>query len=79
MEFLFIILLFLCLGGSVVFYLLPAIIAFWNDECNKWWILLLNLLGGWTIIFWILAFAWSILEIDGSNLIKRLKKKKEIL
>ena len=41
------------------FYLLPFFIALVRKQPNKWAILALNLLLGWTIIGWIIALVWA--------------------
>ena len=44
---------------SIVFYFLPAIIAFSRGHKNAVSILLLDLLLGWTFLDWVLALVWS--------------------
>ncbi|WP_366415448.1 superinfection immunity protein [Novosphingobium sp. 32-60-15] len=38
---------------------LPSIIAFKRSHVQKWFVLLLNVLTGWTGIGWIAAFIWA--------------------
>ena len=49
-------------GGIVSFvgYFVPSIIAIWRDHHQKAGIILLNLLVGWTGVFWVLALVWSV-------------------
>lgn len=49
--------LFAVLAGI---YNVPAIIAFTRGHNNRWAILVLNVVGGWTAIAWIAALVWSL-------------------
>ena len=40
-------------------YLLPAIVAVYRDCASVVWIVLLNILTGWTILGWIAALGWA--------------------
>ena len=44
----------------VVLHFIPTIIAFCRDHKSKLGILAMNLLLGWTGIFWIWALIWSL-------------------
>lgn len=44
----------------VVGYFLPALIATIKGRPNKGAIWALNILGGWTVVGWIIAFIWSL-------------------
>lgn len=48
---------------SVVVYVLPAGIAFHRDHPQQWAILALNLLLGWTVIFWVASLVWALTAI----------------
>lgn len=41
-------------------YLLPSILAILTRHRNNGAVIMLNLLGGWTIIGWIIALIWSV-------------------
>ena len=40
-------------------YLLPTIIALYRDCESRLWIILLDILLGWTIIGWFVALSWA--------------------
>jgi Superinfection immunity protein len=40
-------------------YFAPALVAFFRRQQNRWFILVLNLLFGWTIVGWIICLAWA--------------------
>ena len=44
---------------ALVVFLLPTIIAVLRHKRNTTVILVLNLLGGWTVIGWIIALVWA--------------------
>jgi hypothetical protein len=46
----------------ILFYLLPAAIAWWKHHQQAFAITVLNLLLGWTLIGWIAAFIWACLS-----------------
>jgi hypothetical protein len=46
----------------IAFYLLPGIIAFCREHSSTASIIALNLLVGWTLLGWILAFVWACTE-----------------
>ena len=46
----------------LAFYFLPSIIALVRHRTNTLWIFLLNFLLGWSIIGWIGALVWSIID-----------------
>jgi hypothetical protein len=45
---------------AMVGYFIPTIIALLRGRDNKWQVLALNLLLGWSVIGWIVAFVWSL-------------------
>ncbi len=45
---------------SAAIYLIPTIIAVKVDHPNKTAIIVLNILGGWTFIVWVIALVWSL-------------------
>ncbi len=45
-----------------VFYFLPAVVAKYRDTNNFGVIFAINLLFGWTVLGWIAALIWAILE-----------------
>jgi hypothetical protein len=40
-------------------YFAPTLVAFFRRQQNRWLILVLNTLFGWTIVGWIICFAWA--------------------
>ena len=44
---------------ALVVFLLPTIIAVFRHKKNITAILVLNLLGGWTVVGWIIALVWA--------------------
>jgi Superinfection immunity protein len=40
-------------------YFAPALVAFFRRQQNRWFILALNFLFGWTIAGWIICLAWA--------------------
>lgn len=40
-------------------YFAPALVAFFRRQQNRWFILALNFLFGWTIVGWIICLAWA--------------------
>jgi len=63
MDFATIIVLFLAL----VFYLLPSAIANKRETDHVGSIFLVNLLFGWTVLGWIAALIWAIVEKPTNN------------
>lgn len=41
-------------------YLIPTIIAFARGHASKWGIGVLNIVLGWSLVFWVVAFIWSL-------------------
>ena len=41
-------------------YLIPTIIAFSRGHASKWGIGVLNIVLGWSLIFWVVALIWSL-------------------
>lgn len=52
--------LVLVFGGIALLHFLPAIIAGSRHVRNFWWIVLLNVLFGWTVIGWVVALVWAL-------------------
>ena len=54
------------LAASLVFlfilaiYLIPTIIAFSRGHASKWGIGVLNIILGWSLVFWVVALIWSL-------------------
>lgn len=48
------------LAAMAAGYLLPSIIAFLRSRKSKWAILLVNAFLGWSVIGWVVAFAWAL-------------------
>jgi len=44
---------------AAAFYLLPAIVAYKRNHHNRLAILLLNILGGWSFIGWLISMVWA--------------------
>lgn len=51
---------------AFVMYFLPTIIAFCRGHGSKWGIFAMNLFLGWSVIFWLWAFIWSLSNKGGS-------------
>lgn len=49
--------IFLCI--TMVLYLIPALIASGRKHRNRSAILVLNIVGGWTVLFWLGALVWA--------------------
>lgn len=51
--------------GSIAsaIYLIPTIVAAKRSHPQAWPIFLLNLLLGWTLVFWVLALVWSAMRL----------------
>jgi len=49
-------------GFGLVFYFLPAILAFARHKRDTTSILLLNFFLGWTAIGWVIALVWALKE-----------------
>lgn len=41
-------------------YLIPTIIAFARGHASKWGIGVLNIVLGWSLVFWVIALIWSL-------------------
>lgn len=41
-------------------YLIPTIIAFVRGHASKWGIGVLNIVLGWSLVFWVVALIWSL-------------------
>lgn len=51
----------------VVFYFLPAIVAYCRKHHNKLAIAVANLLLGWTAFLWVFALIWSCTAVQGKK------------
>ena len=50
-------------GGSIVLYLLPALIALLvRDTKHAAGVFALNLFLGWTVIGWVAAMVWAVID-----------------
>jgi hypothetical protein len=49
--------LIVCSLAAIYFF--PALVAFFRRQQNRWFILGLNFLFGWTIVGWIICLAWA--------------------
>lgn len=47
-------------------YLIPTIIAFARGHASKWGISVLNIVLGWSLVFWVVALIWA-LSNKGQN------------
>ena len=58
-------LLLLILLGVVAFFIhfLPIFVAGSRHVQNFWWILLINLFFGWTLIGWVIALVWAMRDV----------------
>jgi hypothetical protein len=54
------IVLAMCALVAAAFYMLPTIVAFTRKHHNRVAILALNLLLGWTFMFWAVALVWAL-------------------
>ena len=43
----------------VIAGVIPSIVAFARNHRHRWAILAVNLLGGWTVLGWVIAAVWS--------------------
>lgn len=55
---------FALLGGLIVAYFVPSIIANHRHTSNRWAVLVLNIFFGWTLIGWVVCLAMS---VSGAN------------
>lgn len=51
---------------ALAVYLIPTIIAFARGHASKWDIGVLNIVLGWSLVFWVVALIWS-LSNKGQN------------
>ncbi len=63
----------LLLALGVLLYLLPAYIAYKNDNPNKNIILVVNILLGWTTVGWVACLIWAIIDEKGNATDKILR------
>lgn len=55
------------IAAVVLFYFTPSVIVYWNKHPNRHGITAINLIFGWTIIGWIVAFFmanWKNKDLD---------------
>lgn len=52
---------------SLVFYFIPGIIGFCRGHGSRWGIFAMNLLLGWTMLFWLWSLIWSLSNKGGSQ------------
>ena len=45
--------------AMIVFYLLPAFVAYGNRHPSRDAVLLVNLMFGWTVLGWLLSLVWA--------------------
>lgn len=45
---------------ALAVYLIPTIIAFTRGHASKWGIGVLNIVLGWSLVFWVVALIWSL-------------------
>lgn len=62
---------------AAIVYFLPAILAYNYEHENAQDIALIDILFGWTIIGWLIAFIWVFSKPGGKfdKLIRRIRKK----
>lgn len=53
--------------GMLVLYITPGIVALLRSHHNVVAIIALNLLLGWTLIGWVVAFVWSLTATQGAQ------------
>jgi Superinfection immunity protein len=51
------------IGGALLLYFLPTFVAWNREHPSAFAIFLLNFLGGWTFIGWLIALIWSCVAI----------------
>ena len=51
----------------IILHFIPTIIASCLDHKSKFGILVMNLLLGWTCVFWIWALTWSLCNPSSNN------------
>ncbi|HEX3445628.1 MAG TPA: superinfection immunity protein [Chthoniobacterales bacterium] len=56
-------------GSLTTIYFAPALVAFFRKQQNRWFILVLNFLFGWTIAGWIICLAWAALAPAGKPVV----------
>jgi uncharacterized membrane protein YhaH (DUF805 family) len=52
---------------SLVIYFIPTIVAIIRRARNAVGVVVLNVLGGWTFVGWIIALVWSIIDKQQGN------------
>ena len=58
------------IGSSLTaVYFAPALVAFFRRQQNRWFILALNFLFGWTLVGWIICLAWAARPPSGEPVI----------
>jgi len=46
--------------GAFFIHFLPTMIAGSRHAANFWWIFVINLFFGWTLIGWVIALVWAL-------------------
>lgn len=64
---------------SLVFYLLPLMIAFYRDHQKYTTIFLVNLLLGWTVVVWFICLIWALFGASRVKVISEAPNKYEDL
>ena len=52
---------------ATILHFIPTIIAFARGHASKWAIFAVNFLLGWTVVFWFVAFIWSLTNKSGNQ------------
>jgi hypothetical protein len=52
---------------AIALYFLPAMIAYKRQTQYRGYIILVNVLFGWTVLGWLAALLWAILEGQGQE------------
>lgn len=53
---------FLIVGGVLAIYFMPTMFAVMMKNKNVYAIIALNILLGWTVVFWLFALIWSLMN-----------------
>lgn len=51
--------IFLILAIAGIIYMIPTWISFRNNHPHSLWIMLINILGGWTGLAWLFLLLWA--------------------
>lgn len=69
--------LFLLVIASIVFYFIPTIVAYINEQDNTASIFILNLLAGWTFVGWVVALVWAFKKNQNIQIVNTIKSTEE--